>query len=300
MKTWFSASELAGLPGMPTRSGHIPRMARAQNWISRPRVGRGGGREYSRDSLPAATQSHLCDTLVYGDAFSDRMTMLVERAGSAAALARMTGVSESVVRKWRNGESDPSRAHLIAIAKGALVDLVWLATGEGAMEATSRHSIAEPGAAYGMQPHAVAALGEMRDFVLVPHYDVEASAGPGRAEQREAEIGVVAFRKAWLRARGVDPPDAHIIRVVGDSMQPELPSGALVLFDSGQERLGADGIYVLMLDGDLLVKRLQRDMSTGGVIIRSANPAYCDQQLTAERAAALHIIGRVIWAAKEL
>ncbi len=40
--------------------------ANAGGWESRPRKGRGGGREFHRFSLPAATQSHLCGTLVYG------------------------------------------------------------------------------------------------------------------------------------------------------------------------------------------------------------------------------------------
>ncbi len=162
------------------------------------------------------------------------------------------------------------------------------------------HQIAETRLPYGVRPEAVAALGGMQEFVLVPHYDIEASAGAGREPQREEAIGTIAFRRDWLRRRGVDPRDANVIRVIGDSMEPELPDGALVLVDTAQERLGADGIYVLMLEGDLVTKRLQRDLATGGVIVHSANPVYHDQQLTAERAAGLNIIGRVIWAAKEI
>jgi len=40
-------------------------------------------------------------------------------------------------------------------------------------------------------------------------------------------------------------------------MEPDLPDGALVLVNTAHERLGADGIYVLMLDGGLVAKRLR-------------------------------------------
>lgn len=65
------------------------------------------------------------------DRFVDRMNVLIRRAGSAAALARMAGVSESVVRKWRDGTSEPSREHCVAIAKADGCSVAWLVAGEG-------------------------------------------------------------------------------------------------------------------------------------------------------------------------
>lgn len=54
---WFSASELAGQPEMPTTSRGVKK--RSAGWKYRPRSGRGGGLEYSYDSLPPATQQAL-------------------------------------------------------------------------------------------------------------------------------------------------------------------------------------------------------------------------------------------------
>ena len=59
MREWFTARELAGLPGLPkTESGTI-RRAKKQEWQFRKRAGRGGGREYSLDDLPSETQRLL-------------------------------------------------------------------------------------------------------------------------------------------------------------------------------------------------------------------------------------------------
>lgn len=70
------------------------------------------------------------------DAFSARVQELAVMAGSIAALARKCGASESVVRKWRDGNADPSRERCIALARGMDVSLVWVMTGEGPMLAS--------------------------------------------------------------------------------------------------------------------------------------------------------------------
>jgi hypothetical protein len=60
--SWYSASQLAGLPGMPTtRAGVIDRSNR-ESWPKRPRQGRGGGYEYPLSALPAETIAALSKT----------------------------------------------------------------------------------------------------------------------------------------------------------------------------------------------------------------------------------------------
>ncbi|WP_319922054.1 DNA-binding protein [Klebsiella variicola] len=54
LKTHYTAQELADmrLPGLPeTRPGIVAR-AKTNSWDSRARSGRGGGNEYSLESLP--------------------------------------------------------------------------------------------------------------------------------------------------------------------------------------------------------------------------------------------------------
>jgi hypothetical protein len=58
-KDWYSAAELAGLPEMPGTERRVRTRATRENWTSRPRSARGGGREYHLTSLPDATQAHL-------------------------------------------------------------------------------------------------------------------------------------------------------------------------------------------------------------------------------------------------
>ncbi len=61
MKAWYSTAELAklALPGLPGTARGIDKLAKRQNWSSRPRQAVGGGLEYPLTALPAEAQAAL-------------------------------------------------------------------------------------------------------------------------------------------------------------------------------------------------------------------------------------------------
>ena len=67
------------------------------------------------------------------DGFTARMAIVVDAAGGVAQLAQQASLSRSVIHKYLNGESDPSRIRLIDLAQAGGVRLLWLATGQGPM-----------------------------------------------------------------------------------------------------------------------------------------------------------------------
>ena len=46
----------------------------------------------------------------------------------------MCGFSEGVVRSWRDGNTDPSRARCVTLARTLGISLVWLVAGEGTLQ----------------------------------------------------------------------------------------------------------------------------------------------------------------------
>ncbi|QAU24163.1 helix-turn-helix domain-containing protein [Dyella sp. M7H15-1] len=66
--------------------------------------------------------------------FADRIKVLIQRVGSVTEIARMCGFSEGVVRSWRDGNTDPSRARCVTLAHTLGISLVWLVAGEGSMQ----------------------------------------------------------------------------------------------------------------------------------------------------------------------
>jgi hypothetical protein len=79
-------------------------------------------------NLPPNTQLESAST------FADRIKVLIQRVGSVTEIARMCGFSEGVVRSWRDGNTDPSRARCVTLARTLGISLVWLVAGEGAMQ----------------------------------------------------------------------------------------------------------------------------------------------------------------------
>ncbi len=82
-------------------------------------------------------------------------------------------------------------------------------------------------------------------------------------------------------------------QVEGDAMAPTLREGDLVLVDTADSRALRDGIYVLEIDSNLMVKRLSVNPATRMVTILSDNASYpsftdCDPAL-------LRAVGRVVW-----
>lgn len=59
MVEWFSAKELAGLPGMPGSDRGVEKRALKLGWLRQRRAGRGGGFEFHLSCLPSETQAHL-------------------------------------------------------------------------------------------------------------------------------------------------------------------------------------------------------------------------------------------------
>lgn len=142
------------------------------------------------------------------------------------------------------------------------------------------------------------------EYVHVPLYDAALSAGPGVENGSRNIIDRLAFRRDWMRRIGVSPTSACLARVDRDSMAPTLQSGDMVLIDTsrtelsvrptaknGQRRLP---IYAFVEDGQARVKRIDRP-EPNLLILMSDNPDYCPEILTGPKAAAIEIIGKVVW-----
>ena len=142
--------------------------------------------------------------------------------------------------------------------------------------------------------------GPARKLVSVARRPVRAAAGDGQLADGEAGEPYLAFSPDWLRRLTSSGNQAlSIITVEGDSMAPTLASGDDILVDEGDagERL-RDGIYVLRIDGALVVKRVALHPMGRKVTIQSDNPAYADWPDMA--LSDIDPIGRVIWSGRRI
>jgi phage repressor protein C with HTH and peptisase S24 domain/DNA-binding XRE family transcriptional regulator len=137
------------------------------------------------------------------------------------------------------------------------------------------------------------------DFVFVARYDAEVSAGHGAFLEEDQVRDRLAFKRSWIREMGLQPDKLALVTVKGDSMEPNLFHGDIVLVDLSTPGITVDGIYVLRTDDGLVVKRLQR-MITGDIYIKSDNPAYEVQTVPHDRLDQVRILGRAVWLGRHL
>jgi phage repressor protein C with HTH and peptisase S24 domain len=137
------------------------------------------------------------------------------------------------------------------------------------------------------------------NYVAIPLYDVRAAAGGGAIVDSEQIVDFLHFKEQWVRAElHAAPSDLYLIYVEGESMEPTLRPGDVILIDHRDQSQARDGIYVLRLDGTLLVKRLP-----GSVIkVSSDNSAYSPFELKAAELEQndFSIVGRVVWTGRRM
>lgn len=251
----------------------------------------------------------LLNQILPESSLASRMKVLVDLVGSAEKLARLSGMSARVIGKYVSGETDPSRERLIALAKAAEVNVLWLATGEGPMKKEEvPQGVVTPAEAWfwgeeiakGVEKKQrgdtapVQAPGPGEDFVQVPRFEIAASAGGGAVVHSEQIVDYMAFRAEWLKTSlGMSPGNAAVISVVGDSMEPYLADGDLILIDTGINRIENDSVYVLQTGGSLLVKRVQRKFD-GTVIVKSDNESYEPEVFRGDSVEYLKVVGRMV------
>ena len=87
-----------------------------------------------------------------------------------------------------------------------------------------------------------------------------------------------------------NPSHLKIFRQTGDSMEPTVPVGGLVINDVKQREYPAEGIYLIKYDNHLIAKRLQKYTSEH-FIIKSENLRYQEIRCTTDE---FEILGRAV------
>ncbi|MDD5272182.1 MAG: helix-turn-helix transcriptional regulator [Methylovulum sp.] len=219
--------------------------------------------------------------------FHRRLTQLIG-GESPFTWARRMGISKGAFSRIWNEGSVPGSEHLVSIKNGTGVSLDWLLAGEGDM------------ALYAIKPSVAHQLIEERglyendEFTAIPRYNVQAAAGHGAINTIEEQLQPLAFRRDWLIARHLSPADLVVVDVAGNSMEPNLRDGDMVLVDRAQTEVSSGKTYVLRIDGHLLVKNLQL-LPQGLIQVCSFNTGFAPYQIDlSNESLDMAVIGRVV------
>lgn len=193
--------------------------------------------------------------------------------------AEKVGVVEGTLGNYERGERTPD-LKFFALIKGHQqnINLNWLITGQGEMYERSNHVSAS------------------EEFIKLPQFDVNASAGRGEIAYQEHAVNEVSFERRFLRDLGAQPDACFIMWGKGDSMLPTFPDGAMLIVDQSQQVVDDGRIYVFNVGGNLLVKRARwRFDFRLELVSDNAAAGYPVESFDTDRIQDLVVVGRVIW-----
>jgi transcriptional regulator with XRE-family HTH domain len=237
------------------------------------------------------------------EAFTERLRQATKNH-EIAALAAKVGVTPATLYRWLNAKFDPSIPKLAELAEAMNVNLAWLVTGQGPIDArqAGRHALLEQ---YGTTEFE------------------SATGASGRAP--------LAFYEPWLfqliygsqdEPTVFGPTDMNsplLMEVDDDSMEPTIGKGDLLLIDRSfgpspvarqkamrEGRSAYDGVCAfrsgsLKRDahgptGHLIVRRILYRLD-GMLVIRCDNPRYPEELFALKKQPPPVPVGRVIWRA---
>ncbi|WP_290776690.1 S24 family peptidase [Hoeflea sp.] len=196
-----------------------------------------------------------------------------------ADFAEEIGISNSALGYYVRGEREPSYDFLKRLRLARGVDINWLITGDGNSDAKPVTSSKVP------------------NQVTIPRYAIHASAGGGAVVLSEEVEDYFTVSPNWLARYLPKGARAGIIEARGDSMEPTIADGDILIlnFSIDSSAVNDGGVFVISVDGVLLVKRLQVTVD-GHILIRSDNDLYEQEKVTREFAdERITVHAKVVW-----
>ncbi len=206
-------------------------------------------------------------------------------------LAEYLGVSAQAVYQARKKNKVPD-AWLIHAARVSDISVAALLRGEDCIQIARKTE----------ETHkkALASNAENNDdfsyeFATVPLVAAQLSAGGGSFETESAVIHRMAFRRSWLTRKG-RPEDMVLMRAHGDSMEPYIQHGDLMLIDTAKKNIIPYTIFAIGVDDGIYVKMLET-LPGKKLILRSFNENYSpiEIDMRADLADSVRIIGKILW-----
>ncbi len=210
------------------------------------------------------------------DSFFERLCEQTD-ISTQAQLARELGVGRAAISLVKKKGAVPPR-WILDLSVRYDIDSTWLESGVGL-------------------PHPEeSAEAFADDFTRIPKVAARLSAGGGSFETGGSVESYYAFQKSWVSSKG-NPANMVLMEVYGNSMEPELKAGDIVLVDQSKDSILAGGIYAIGVEDTVMVKRVEK--RPGQVVLHSDNTDYSPIFLGGDELANVRVLGQVVWVSRE-
>lgn len=226
------------------------------------------GKDKGKSGRPGFLQEQQ---VAFRTELGERVRWLLDQFDTRAEAARVASVTPEHLASYIAGRAKPPFELMARLARAKGVSLDWIASGTG-------ERVVDDTAPEG--------------FALLASRDSEPV---GDVRYDADETAPVAFPRAWLReAFDADAGDLTVVIHRGPANDPVLRDGDLMLVDTRVRAIAEDGFYVFERDGRLQTKLVETFLD-GRVALKSRNPEFAPQILSAQDAGRLTLLGRVRW-----
>lgn len=208
-------------------------------------------------------------------------------------LSERVGMSQPALSELETGES-VSTTNLASIAYILGVNAFWLETGKG----EPKEGLPPAGVADPILPGAMNVIvvddASQHDFYQIPKVTLRLQAGINgvRTEPDRRDGGLLSVPKSWVDRSGYSATNLIAIHVKGESMEPTLYEGDLIVINLADRELVDNGVYAINYEGEAIVKRLSRDAGDWWLV--SDNPDQRKYHRKLCRGAECIVVGRVV------
>lgn len=140
------------------------------------------------------------------------------------------------------------------------------------------------------------AFGPGVELVYVPKARARLCAGGGSFEIEAIPVAEHPFPYQWLARMG-SPKSMVFMDVVGDSMEPGIRDGDMVLVDQSATQISPHAVHAVGLEDSIYLKRVEK--RGNGILLHSDNPGYSDMEIYGDELDSFHIIGKIVWLCRD-
>lgn len=247
-------------------------------------------------------------------AFATRLNKVLDEKGYAVRgraqkILAETGldISDRAINKWLKGESIPDHSNLAVLSSLYHVSFDWLATGHGEMDKRSDivdFTRDEP--ARDVIQRLTTSGHDQSALRSIPFLNAQAACGNGVINGDYPDvIGRYEISEEFLARLGLPITGEGLILIEsdGDSMMPSIPSQTPLLVNTKERDFTAlvtGKVYVFCADGEMLCKRIYRNLDSTITLKSDNTEAYEDITVNREKFNEFHILGRVKFAFVEM
>ena len=223
-------------------------------------------------------------------------------------LANALGLNRSAITQAKIRDAVPPK-WILALARKYTLSPDWLEFGTGEARPKGKNTAVSPLKAEEHMPGGLLPRQRNRhrleesisdisrssvagELFYVPKSAARLCAGGGSYEVDAEPVARYPLPRSWLT--GLGSPDTMVFMdVVGDSMEPAISDGDMVLIDTNNKRYTPASIMAVGYEDAIYLKRLLPEGQ--GLVMHSDNPAYGPVALYEDELRSFHIIGKLVW-----